>query len=121
MEGQLTSLQEEAEVRQAEMQAAIDTLRQDKRALEAQVAGVNLHAVEAGDPLVLQVRAWSLKSTTQCRFEPSRSIGGSQWGTGALCCGLPLSCSPLEAAAVFTLPQKQWRRIAVMGWWCGCR
>lgn len=55
LEGQLTSLQDEAAVRQAEMQAAIDGLRQDKRALEAQVAGVDLHAVEAGDPLVLQV------------------------------------------------------------------
>lgn len=55
LEGQLASLQEETQLRQTEMQATIDTLRQDKRTLEAQAAGVNLHAVEAGDPLVLQV------------------------------------------------------------------
>jgi hypothetical protein len=67
LEGQLTSLQEEAEERQIEMQATIDSLRQDKKNLEAQIAGVNLHAVEAGDPLVLQVQR-SLRAEKTATF-----------------------------------------------------
>lgn len=86
LEGQLTSLQEEAEVRQAEMQAAIDALRQDKKSLEAQVAGVNLHAVEAGDPLVLQVCSVPVYARTFLRQQMVSEMGFVLLCTWGLCC-----------------------------------
>ncbi|GMH40373.1 hypothetical protein BSKO_08277 [Bryopsis sp. KO-2023] len=56
LQKQLDSLREDSSAREAEMKERIDTLRRIKQELEAQIGGINLNSMEAGDALVRQVR-----------------------------------------------------------------
>jgi hypothetical protein len=55
LEVQLAHAKEVAAQREAEMHKTIDALRQAKKELEAQAAGVDLEAMQQGDELVHQV------------------------------------------------------------------
>lgn len=57
LEAQLAATKEDAAAREAELRDALEGLRNDKRALEAKAAGVDLQALQQGDALVAQVRS----------------------------------------------------------------